>query len=290
METRVRANAFVKAFRILRSVVISVTTFTVFHSQLLFVKCIENYRSFACNALLSGDNSSLFFFLLSKTSAGEKKKKKKNDYARRGEMWKTGSCDKSTITRRAKYKFYPTAMASRVYPFMCVRGLEAQKKKKKIINATLYFGHRPWSPHGTCISGGWRGEVLRARGNRWKRANRCERVQKRSKSLTTRSTVTRNGHCYSFDRSHSFHLRPHAITPAIVIITLRLVCEKFDLDNLELFSSQLQLYTATISGNISWFNKMWSKHRRKNVVICLIFLKIRIFFSLQSTQSLFSSK
>lgn len=114
--------------------------------------------------------------------------------------------------------------------------------------------------------------------------------KKRSKSLTTRSTVTRNGHCYSFDRSHSFHLRPHAITPAIVIITLRLVCEKFDLDNLELFSSQLQLYTATISGNISWFNKMWSKHRRKNVVICLIFLKIRIFFSLQSTQSLFSSK
>lgn len=58
-------------------------------------------------------------------------------------MWKTGSRDKSTIKRGAKYKFYPTAVASCTYLYpvpIC-----ACAREKKIINAlpfsTLNVGH-----------------------------------------------------------------------------------------------------------------------------------------------------
>lgn len=56
---------------------------------------------------------------------------------------KTGSRDKSTIKRRAKYKFYPTAVASCTYLYPCLYVRCA--REKKIINAlpssTLNVGH-----------------------------------------------------------------------------------------------------------------------------------------------------
>lgn len=121
MKMRVHVNAFVRFLE--HCVALLFLSQRLYGISFAIIVHIITYRKqpiIACNALLRGDNSSLFFSSFSKQA--RVKKKKKWLRPRRREMWKTGSCDKSTITRRAKYKFYPTAMASRVYPFMCVHG------------------------------------------------------------------------------------------------------------------------------------------------------------------------
>lgn len=74
---------------------------------------------------------------------------------------------------------------------------------------------------------------------------------KASKSLTTSSPVTRNNYCYSFDRSHSFHLHPHTITHGDNNNNVASCSRKFELNNLGMLDNffskcQLQLYTAIL--------------------------------------------
>lgn len=115
------------------------------------------------------------FFLFPKTSAGGK-------MVARG-AGKTESRDKSTIKRRAKYKFYLTAVAlcTYLYPCLCVCARE-----KKIINAllssTLSIGHG----HHMVRRFRWLVGFVdpRAQGIDEKRANRCAARYKSIESST----------------------------------------------------------------------------------------------------------
>lgn len=121
-----------------------------------------------------------------------------------GKCRKTGSRDKSTIKRRvSKYKFYLTAVAlcTHLYPCLCVC------QEKKIINAllssTLSIVHSHHMVRHFRFS--WWILSIRVRREQMKKSESMRGAVQKHRIVDNRSTVNRNSHCYSFNRSNSFH-------------------------------------------------------------------------------------